>query len=96
MWEAKDIGGSMTIHIFGAYFGIAASYFFQNRKALQDNSSQTHNYYSNVFGMVGTLFLFSLWTSFNSALGVLASQQLRAIFNTVLAITSSCITACII
>lgn len=87
----------MTIHVFGAYFGLAASYFFQNKKALDETSGrQTFNYYSNVIAMVGTTFLFTLWPSFNAALGTTGSQQQRAIINTVLANTSSCITACLV
>jgi len=42
--------------------------------------------------MLGTLFLWMFWPSFNGALAV-AYQQQRVIVNTVLAITSSCIMA---
>lgn len=42
--------------------------------------------------MVGTLFLWMFWPSFNGALAV-AYQQQRVIVNTVLAISASCVTA---
>lgn len=34
--KASDAGGSMYVHTFGAYFGLAASYFFQPKKAIAD------------------------------------------------------------
>jgi len=50
-------------------------------------------YNSQLIAMVGTLFLWMFWPSFNGALAADFQQQ-RVIVNTVMAISASCITAC--
>lgn len=65
-----DIGGAMTIHMFGCYFGLAATYFFENKKALGDETGRAGgNYNSQLIAMIGTVFLFMYWPSFNGILG---------------------------
>jgi ammonium transporter Rh len=69
--KVLDIGGSITIHMFGAYFGLAATYFFENKKALKDEKGLNGgSYNSQLIAMVGTVFLFMYWPSFNGALAV--------------------------
>ena len=84
-----DIGGAITIHMFGAYFGLTATYFFQPKKALEDKLNQGKgNYNSQLIAMIGTLFLFVYWPSFNGALAIGMAQQ-RCVVNTLLSITGS-------
>lgn len=84
----------MYVHTFGAYFGLAATYFFQNKKAAGDEKCEG-DYNSQLIAMIGTLFLWMFWPSFNGALAGDFQQQ-RVIVNTVLAISGSCVTACAI
>lgn len=89
--QAVDMGGSMYVHTFGAYFGLAASYFFLPKKAIADAEQRCGGgYNSQLIAMIGTIFLWMYWPSFNGALAA-ASQQQRVIVNTVMAISSSCI-----
>ena len=66
-FKAVDMGGSMYVHTFGAYFGLAASYFFK-RKEAKDHEKCEGDYSSQLLAMVGTLFLWMFWPSFNGAL----------------------------
>jgi len=69
-FHAVDIGGSMTIHTFGAYFGLAACFFYHPTKAAEDKGRVCgSSYNSNLIAMIGTLFLFMYWPSFNGAQG---------------------------
>jgi len=92
--KAVDLGGSMYIHTFGAYFGLTATYFFEPAKAIADKEQRgVGGYTSQYVAMIGTLFLYMFWPSFNAALAPAISQQ-RVVVNTAIAISSSCICAC--
>ena len=83
----------MTIHCFGAYFGLAASYFLPRREAIADKEKKNGgNYTSNLVAMFGTIFLYLYWPSFNAALSPVANQQ-RAAVNTCISISGSLIAA---
>lgn len=76
------------MHAFGAYFGLAVS--FMLRPKVDQNGAgklEGSSYKSDIFAMIGTLFLWIFWPSFNSALldGV---DQERAILNTYLALAA--------
>ena len=47
-----DAGGSVIIHTFGAYFGLALSRVLYTKKAL-DNPKEESNYHSDLFAMIG-------------------------------------------
>jgi ammonium transporter Rh len=84
-----DLGGSMIVHMFGAFFGMAASIVLKNKKAMEcvENAAV---YHSDMFAMIGTIFLWMFWPSFNGALGDGTTQH-RAIVNTVLSLSGSCV-----
>ncbi|GMF11422.1 unnamed protein product [Phytophthora lilii] len=88
-----DPGGSMVIHAFGAFFGLALTI----QLGVPTPEEQLHNtstYNSDVFAMIGTLFLWMYWPSFNAAMLPNDDfQQDRAVLNTVLSIAASCASA---
>lgn len=91
--HAHDLSGSMIIHVFGAFFGLTASMFFNPSKAIEDRLKQCKgNYFSNLTSMIGTIFLFMYWPSFNGALAT-GTQQQRAVVNTCCSITASVLVA---
>lgn len=95
-FKAVDMGGSMYVHMFGAYFGLAVSYMVTDKNQLEKNKANNgSNYISDVFAMIGTIFLWIYWPSFNGALAV-GNAQHRVVINTVLSLCNSCLTAFLI
>eukprot|EP00300_Choanocystis_sp_HF-7_P037057 c53045_g1_i1.p1 GENE.c53045_g1_i1~~c53045_g1_i1.p1 ORF type:complete len:506 (-),score=131.47 c53045_g1_i1:90-1496(-) len=100
-FEGVDIGGSFVIHTFGAYFGLACSAMLtrpMKRRMSVDtaaklgsaHSSNSSTASNDTFAMIGTLFLFMFWPSFNSALATGSAKQ-RAVINTVLSLSGACL-----
>lgn len=89
--ETVDMGGSMFVHTFGAYFGLAFSYVL-GPPTEEEEKEEDSTYYSDVFAMIGTIFLWMFWPSFNGVLaGESLHQQERVVINTVIALTCSCL-----
>ncbi|KAF6735576.1 Ammonium transporter Rh type C 1 [Oryzias melastigma] len=90
--KAKDAGGSMVIHTFGAYYGLAISWMLYRPNLDQSSRLQRSVYHSDVFAMIGTLFLWMFWPSFNSAITEHGDGQHRAAINTYLSLASTVLT----
>uniref|UniRef100_A0A8C8ASM8 Ammonium transporter Rh type A n=1 Tax=Otus sunia TaxID=257818 RepID=A0A8C8ASM8_9STRI len=80
--QATDVGASMTIHAFGAYFGLAVTLVLYRPGLKNKHENEESTYDSDMFAMIGTLFLWLFWPSFNSAIASAPSNQIKAIVNT--------------
>ena len=74
-------GDTIFVHVFGAYFKLTVARVLYN--ADHDLSSkQGASYTSDMFSMVGTVFLWMFWPSFNGGAAASGDAQQRAIINT--------------
>ncbi|KAA0712982.1 C 1 FRhcg1 Rhesus blood group family type [Triplophysa tibetana] len=90
--HVKDAGGAMVIHTFGGYYGLAISRVLYRPNLFQSKRLQGSVYNSDVYAMIGTLFLWMFWPSFNSAIADHGDGQHRAAINTYIALASSVLT----
>ncbi|NXT76190.1 RHL protein, partial [Zapornia atra] len=79
----------MHVHLFGAYFGLAVSSCFSEPSPRSEKNASTLK--SDLLSMLGTLFLWVFWPSFNSVFTV--GGKRRAIYNTYFANAASAVTA---
>eukprot|EP00933_Yihiella_yeosuensis_P075114 TRINITY_DN8430_c0_g1_i1.p1 TRINITY_DN8430_c0_g1~~TRINITY_DN8430_c0_g1_i1.p1 ORF type:complete len:440 (+),score=80.83 TRINITY_DN8430_c0_g1_i1:84-1403(+) len=87
MLAIADCGGTIIIHVFGAYFGLAACYTLGKAQAETLNGS---SYTSDLFSLIGTVFLWLFWPSFVAG-GLPAGTEGHglALLNTVIALLAS-------
>ncbi|KAK3551190.1 hypothetical protein QTP70_013874 [Hemibagrus guttatus] len=79
---AKDAGGSMTIHTFGAYFGLMVTRVLYRPNLSKSKERNSSVYHSDIFAMIGTIYLWMFWPSFNSAITAQGDDQHRTALNT--------------
>ncbi|XP_063170309.1 ammonium transporter Rh type C [Candoia aspera] len=91
--HVKDAGGSMTIHTFGAYFGLTVTSILYRPNLEQTKDKQESVYHSDLFAMIGTLFLWMYWPSFNSAVSNHGDAQHRAAINTYCSLAACVLTS---
>lgn len=90
--KARDVGGAMIIHAFGAFFGVGITSVLRYPKSL-DNKNLHESQDSLSLAMVGTLFLWCFWPSFNAALAVTPEEIHFSILNTYFSIIGSVMAA---
>ena len=84
---AEDVGGSITIHMFGAYFGLACSFALGAPKS---TSNADPNRISDILALLGTTLLWVYWPSFVGATesGVPLNENV-CVVHTILALIGS-------
>ncbi|CAB4002428.1 ammonium transporter Rh type B [Paramuricea clavata] len=86
--QVADIGGSMIVHMFACYFGMAVTFVLRRPEDTNNNPKEAPVYHSDLFAMIGSLFLWLYWPSFNSILVAPGNDKQRAVINTYLSLTA--------
>ncbi|KAK6295002.1 hypothetical protein J4Q44_G00342280 [Coregonus suidteri] len=90
---ANDVGASMIIHAFGAYFGLAVARMLYRPALRNGHENDGSVYHSDLFAMIGTVFLWMFWPSFNSAIAEPGADQLMAVTNTYFSLAACVLSA---
>uniref|UniRef100_A0A671VKR5 Ammonium transporter Rh type A n=1 Tax=Sparus aurata TaxID=8175 RepID=A0A671VKR5_SPAAU len=93
VFKANDVGASMIIHAFGAYFGLAVARVLYRPALRNGHENDGSVYHSDLFAMIGTVFLWMFWPSFNSAIAEPGLTQLTAVINTYLSLAACVLSA---
>ncbi|KAM4613794.1 ammonium transporter Rh type B-like [Polymixia lowei] len=91
--KINDAGGSILIHLFACYFGLGATFVLYRPSLNNGHAKEITSYHSDILSVMGTLFLWVFWPSFNSALTFKGDDQHRAILHTFIGLSSSTMTA---
>ncbi|NWV79282.1 RHL protein, partial [Dasyornis broadbenti] len=86
--KVPDSLSLMHVHLFGAYFGLAVASRFPGAPPGLDKNRSTPQ--SELFSVLGSVFVWVFWPSFNS---ILAESKKEAVLNTFFALAVSAVTA---
>ena len=88
---ARDIGGSMIIHTFGACFGLAVAYHLNYKNSKGHNKNLHTSQGAFTTALLGTVLLWALWPGFNGAQAANAFDLSLTVINTYLGLSASVI-----
>ncbi|XP_020838795.1 RH-like protein isoform X2 [Phascolarctos cinereus] len=91
--DGNEHQSMMQIHVFGAYFGVAATWCLSGPGLSAAKEKEQRATASSLFTTLGTLFLWIFWPTFNSALLEYPSEKETAIYNTYYALAVSAVVA---
>ncbi|XP_054576768.1 blood group Rh(CE) polypeptide isoform X3 [Eptesicus fuscus] len=83
----------MHIHVFAAYFGLTVAWCLSRPLPKEAEEKEQRTTSPSLFAMLGTLFLWMFWPSFNSALLPVPHERKNGVFNTYYALAVSAVTA---
>ncbi|NXM93212.1 RHBGB protein, partial [Sylvia borin] len=94
----SDSGRSLTVHTFGAYFGLMVSrVLYQPHKDRRKREErQDTGYQTDVFAVVGTIYLWIFWPSFTSTSTVHDNTKNWAVLNTYFSLVASTVATLIL
>jgi len=96
-FKAVDQGGSMLVHVFGCFFGLAVSFMLPQKHRMgasgssPEENDEDSTYRTDFYSITGTAFMWVFFPSFNGALAE-GNAQSRAVVNTILCLAGSCTT----
>ncbi|XP_009703206.1 PREDICTED: ammonium transporter Rh type B-B-like [Cariama cristata] len=85
----SDNGGSLTVHTFGAYFGLMVSRILHQPRVDKRKKQPDTGHQPDVFAVVGTIYLWIFWPSFTSATTVQDDTEPWAVLNTYFSLVAS-------
>ncbi|XP_037551011.1 rh blood group, D antigen [Nematolebias whitei] len=93
--KVRPLNGIMLLHVFGALFGLMLMWILNRKGSEQGFEKEKFDRKSGLFSMLGTLFLWMFWPTFNSMLvdDRTPWRKLGAVSSTYLALAVSAVTA---
>ncbi|XP_072313860.1 rh blood group, D antigen [Eucyclogobius newberryi] len=93
--KTRPLNSIMQLHIYGTFFGLMLTWFLYRKGSEQPFEKEKLSRNSGLFSMLGTLFLWMFWPSFNSILedNYSLERRLGAVSSTYLSLAVSVATA---
>ncbi|KAK6474276.1 ammonium transporter Rh type A-like [Huso huso] len=86
------VSSIMHHHVFGAYFGLMVSWALHRPGLRQSHEKEKSSTDMGKFSMLGTIFLWMFWPSYNSVLIEGKAEKMNAVYSTYFSLAASAVT----